>query len=222
MRIVPLALSSFLIAVGTTTTTTTFSGVDAFAVVNTKSTNTARQRRQQQQRQLLLLHSYQPVKEESDFDFTDPLRPIVFGQRLLIPFTPATFDFGNDFQNEGPFSWLIPYSSLMGYQPGKTLVGGLSTTPTTRTTTTIDAEEDNEELLRQQAASSLMNISEKERNTRIQYGNYMYGAAALYATYSTIVLDDGLSIAGNLLRFVGLFPLLLLGRGYQLSGTLGV
>lgn len=163
-----------------------------------------------------VLHSYQPAGEDVDFDFSDPSRPVVFGQRLLIPFTSASFDFGNDFQNNGPFSWLIPYSSLMGYQQGNTLVGGVSTTPSASS-----VSEEQRQAARQAAAESLMNISEQERATRLQYSQYMYVASALYATYSTWILDDG-GIGGHFLRFIGLFPLILLARGYQLSGSGGM
>mmetsp|Transcript_22953 Transcript_22953/g.26177 ORF Transcript_22953/g.26177 Transcript_22953/m.26177 type:complete len:206 (+) Transcript_22953:168-785(+) len=189
--------------------------VTSFSVPVTRSTSTTKTYIPCTTRRLVKTTKENDTEEsQQQFDFTDPLSPVVFGEKLVIPFTKISYDLGT-LQNDGQYSWLVPYTSLIGYKAGNTLVGGIPKEASTKF-----SEEEKIEL-RRKAASELVNISDDERALRGKYSTYLYAAAASYAVYSSVILDDG-GFGGHLIRFVGLFPLLVIGRGYQLSSQFGL
>jgi hypothetical protein len=166
-------------------------------------------------RQLLPVSMRMTKQSETDqFDFSDPLRPVVFGQKLVIPFTDASFEVGN-LTNQGSYSWLVPYITLFGYKQGNRLVGGIPVKAESSTLTEAEIT-----ALREKAALEMTNIGDAERARRALLGNYMYVAAGLYAAISAILLDDG-SLSGHLIRFA-ILPTLFLARGLQLSAQAGL
>lgn len=163
----------------------------------------------------LVENEYTSQSERQQFDFSDPTAPVVFGQRLVIPFTNVEYDFGNGYKNDGAFAWMVPYASLMGFQVGNHLTGGIAETagPSSFSPEKLAA-------MRQDAADNLINISDEERATRALYGQYAYAAAGIVAAVSALTLDDG-GLSGHVTR-LAVLPILFLARGYELSAQSGL
>jgi len=150
----------------------------------------------------------------AQFDFSDALRPIVFGEELTIPFiTGKSIEFEN-MKNDGIYSWMYPYMNLLGFKSGNTLVGAVAQEATAE----FSAVE--MEALRQKAAEEMANISDDERARRGEMSNVCYAASAVYAAVSGILLDDGL-FTGHLIRFAIFLPLVT-ARGLQISANRGL
>ena len=135
------------------------------------------------------------------FDFSDPLSPIVFGEQLLIPFTKKSIEVQDGIVNEGPYSWLAPYLNLGGYRAGNTLIAGVGT----KDVKSNYSEQEKEER-RKKAAEEMINISDEERNRRSELSVKLYQAAIIYAALSSVLLDDG-SFGGHLYRFAIVLPI---------------
>mmetsp|Transcript_12604 Transcript_12604/g.19533 ORF Transcript_12604/g.19533 Transcript_12604/m.19533 type:complete len:239 (-) Transcript_12604:39-755(-) len=135
----------------------------------------------------------------------------------LIPFNGKTYKFTN-MVNDGPFSWMVPYLNIIGFQEGKTLVNAIPTIPTQAGN--ISEEEAVE--LRRKAAEDFTNIGEEERQRRGDSATIAYYVTALYAAYSALVLDDGYGdLDGHLYKFLAVLPLFF-ARGLQLSSQQGL
>ena len=120
------------------------------------------------------------------FDFSDPLSPVIFGEKVAIPFTKVSVDFGDGMVNDGLWSWLYPYLSLLSYKEGNTVVGGVATDKLT-----TNYSESEKDALRMKAKEDLVNISDAERERRRELSYNFYLASAAYAGISSIILDDG-------------------------------
>jgi len=154
-----------------------------------------------------------------EFDFSDPLRPVLFGEKLVIPFTKNSVQNSeNGMINDGPYSWMYPYLKLIGFQSGRSMVGGV---PTLETLTDTYTEEERE-LLRQKAAEEMVNISNEERHRRRELSNRLYQVTAIYAGLSAVFLDNGSSFwIGHLYRLLIFLPLSG-AYGLQLSANRGL
>ena len=165
--------------------------------------------------------------KKSKVDFSDPLRPTVNGETLLIPFSENEVDLGNGEMNNGPFSWIAPYMKLGGYEPGAKLVGGIATK--------IDPEADDypfkdeiyskqvQEQRMQAATEEVVNISPEERQRRRDIAYACYIATAFYAFVSANILinDSTPALADHLWR-LAIFTPLSTGYGFQLSADRGL
>ena len=149
------------------------------------------------------------------FDFSDPLSPVVFGEKVAIPFTKVSVEFGDGMVNDGLWSWLYPYLSLLSYKEGNTVVGGVATDKLT-----TNYSESDKDALRIKAKQDLVNISDAERERRRELSYSFYLASIVYAGLSSIILDDG-SFGGHFLRFAVFMPLSL-AYGLQLSANRGL
>lgn len=151
---------------------------------------------------------------EELFDFSDPLSPIIFGEKLVIPFTQVSVEYEGGVNN-GLWSWMFPYMNIIGYKKGNTVVGGVPTKD--KSTSFSEAEK---ELLRTKAKEELVNISDDERIRRGELASTFFLVSVIYGMLASIILDDG-SFAGHLIRFAILVPLSL-SYGLHLSNKEGV
>jgi len=136
----------------------------------------------------------------------------------LIPFNGKIYKFAN-VVNDGPFSWMVPYLSLIGFKEGNTLVNAIPTKTSSSGDTVIDKE--TLDALRIKAAEEFTNISPEERQRRNDSGTIAYYITALYAAYSAIILDDGFGLEGHLYKFLVVLPLFM-ARGLKLSAQYGL
>mmetsp|Transcript_30496 Transcript_30496/g.45415 ORF Transcript_30496/g.45415 Transcript_30496/m.45415 type:complete len:207 (-) Transcript_30496:684-1304(-) len=150
---------------------------------------------------------------QKQFDFSDPLKPVVFGEELIIPFTGKSINHGN-MVNDGMYSWMYPYMKLIGLKPGNTMVGLKVAEGSS------DLSESEMEALRQKAAEEMTNISDLERESRRELGNTLYAVSAIYAAISAILFDDG-TFSGHLARFAVVLPLTF-ARGLEMSANRGL
>ena len=123
-----------------------------------------------------------------------------------------------DFENDGMFSWMIPYLGMIGMNDGRTLKYGFLTSDADEKQQLSSPEE--AAAARRQAISKMTNIGTEERQRRDQAGDVMIPLTAAYAVFSSLLLDDG-SINGHLARFAIVLPLFL-SRGYKLSAEVGL
>lgn len=165
---------------------------------------------------------------KSEVDFSDPLRPVVNGETLMIPFSDNEVDLGNGEVNNGPFSWIAPYMALGGYEPGAKLVGGIAT----KINPEADDYEFKDEVYSQKeqeerivaAKEEIVNISPEERQRRRDISYACYIATAIYAFLSTNILIDPdftPALADHLWRLAIFLPLST-GYGFQLSADRGL
>ena len=123
------------------------------------------------------------------------------------------------FENDGMFSWMIPFMGMMGMDDGKVLKYGILTSePSDEGRESSSPEE--VMAAREQAMNKMTNIGMKERRRRDQVGNILIPLTAGYAVVSALLLDDG-TIVGRLARFAIVLPLFLT-RGYKLSAETGL
>jgi hypothetical protein len=123
-----------------------------------------------------------------------------------------------DFQNDGPFSWMIPYLGMMGMEDGKVLTYGVLTSEPDTNQQSVSPEEAT--AAREEAMQQMMNIGVEERRRRDQVGDIMIPLTAAYAVLSALIFDDG-GITGHLARFAIVVPLFL-ARGYKVSAETGL
>lgn len=124
-----------------------------------------------------------------------------------------------DFENNGPLAWMIPYLSALGLEPGtgKQVVFGPIAMDLPESQKT---NEEQAATRRKQAAENLVNIGPEERERRAQAGSIMLAVSAVYVAWTALIGDDG-GIAGHLLRFLSVFPIFL-GLGYKISAETGL
>jgi hypothetical protein len=122
------------------------------------------------------------------------------------------------FENDGPFSWMIPYLGMMGMEDGKILTYGVLTSDPDTTQQSLSPEEAT--AARQDAMKLMTNIGVEERRRRDQVGDIMIPLTGAYAVLSSLFLDDG-GITGHLARFAIVVPIFL-ARGYKVSAETGL
>lgn len=128
-------------------------------------------------------------------------------------------DQGDVFENNGMFSWMIPYMGMMGMDDGKVLKYGILTAEPSDEGSELSSPEA-VAAARQQAAEKMTNIGMEERRRRDQVGDILIPLTAVYAVVSALFLDDG-TLVGRLARFAIVLPLFLT-RGYKLSAQTGL
>ena len=119
------------------------------------------------------------------------------------------------FTNDGLFAWMQPYLKIMGFVEGKTLVGAV---PMSTNNNKRDAAQS--AALRRQAADALQNIGDEERARRDTLGNVLVGLSLVYATWASLLADDG-GLTGHVLRALLALPLFL-AVGFKLSAQQGL
>mmetsp|Transcript_39365 Transcript_39365/g.95285 ORF Transcript_39365/g.95285 Transcript_39365/m.95285 type:complete len:216 (-) Transcript_39365:464-1111(-) len=169
----------------------------------------------------------QDDESKTEVDFSDPLRPVVNGETLLIPFSENEVDLGNGEVNNGPFSWIAPYMALGGYEPGAKLVGGIATkiNPEAEDYDFKDEIYSNEEQEQRilAATEEIVNISPEERQRRRDIAYVCYIATAFYAFVSTnILINDFTPAFADHLWRLAIFVPLSTGYGLQLSADRGL
>mmetsp|Transcript_19869 Transcript_19869/g.39617 ORF Transcript_19869/g.39617 Transcript_19869/m.39617 type:complete len:204 (-) Transcript_19869:569-1180(-) len=155
--------------------------------------------------------------EPPQFDFSDVARPVVFGERLNIPFSDVSYEF-DGLTNDGAFSWMVPYLRLFGYVEGNTVVGGV---PQKIEDDGSVGNEEERDALRAAASRDLRNIGDEERARRADVAALAYPVAGLLCALSSLLLDEG-DLLGHLLRFLLVFPPLAVARSLQLSAERGL
>jgi hypothetical protein len=121
-----------------------------------------------------------------------------------------------EFVNDGPMAWMEPYLQGMGIQEGRAIAYG---------PITIKVDEASRpppqvaELLRNEAARNLVNINAQERQRRDAVGTLAWYATVSYATWASLVADDG-GLGGHVLRLLTVIPLFL-AVGYKRSAQTG-
>jgi len=155
--------------------------------------------------------------EPPQFDFTDVARPVVFGERLIIPFSDVSYEF-DGLTNDGAFSWMVPYLRLAGYVEGNTVVGGV---PQKLADNDYVGDKEERDALRASAARDLRNIGDEERARRADVAAIAYPVAGLMCALSSLLLDEG-DLPGHLFRFLLVFPPLAVARSLQLSAERGL
>jgi hypothetical protein len=119
-----------------------------------------------------------------------------------------------EFVNDGPFRWMADYMGM--YSEGKTVKYGVLTVDAD--TGSFDASEAAARRLASQ--ETLTNIGTAERERRDQVGDVMIAASAIYATYSSLFMDDG-GIMGHVARFGIILPVMF-ALGYKKSADSGL
>eukprot|EP00980_Cylindrotheca_fusiformis_P000487 scaffold120_cov59-Cylindrotheca_fusiformis.AAC.3 len=152
---------------------------------------------------------------KKEFDFSNPLKPVIKGQTLNLPFSDIQVDLGDGAVNDGPYSWIAPYLTLGGYEAGSSLQGGM---PSKDQSSQLSEEE--KERRRQKAAQDMVNINDDERQRRRELSNLFYKVTAIYAGISSLILDDG-DLLGHLWR-LAIFVPLSTAYGFQLSANRGL
>lgn len=123
------------------------------------------------------------------------------------------------FENNGMFSWMIPFMGMMGMDDGKVLKYGLLTSEPSGEGLESSSPEEVASAL-QEAMEKMTNIGKEERRRRDQVGNILIPLTAGYAVVAALLLDDGTTV-GRLARFAIVVPLFLT-RGYKLSAETGL
>lgn len=121
----------------------------------------------------------------------------------------------NNFNNQGPFSFMQPTLSLIGFQEGKTTFYGpaIDVDPS-------DYPSDEEQQKRRQLAQEQMyNIGEEERRRRKEAGELFQKISLAFAIVTSLTDDGG--IGGMVARFAVAFPLFL-AVGYTKSAESGL
>ena len=124
-----------------------------------------------------------------------------------------------EFQNDGPFAWMLPYMSTMGFVQGNTLMGAIPMKPDSNSNNNMVTETE-AAARRQEAAASLQNIGPEERQRRDRNGNIMIALSATYVTWASFLADDG-GVTGHVLRAFLAMPLFL-AVGLKLSAQEGL
>ena len=121
-----------------------------------------------------------------------------------------------EFVNDGAFSFMEPFLSVLGFQEGRTTNYG----PTIPVNESEFPSEEEQQQRREKAKSEMTNIGTDERERRTNVGDISYKVAAGYAIFSSLFLDDG-TIHGSLSRFAIILPLFF-AVGFKTSGEKGL
>ena len=141
-----------------------------------------------------------------------PIAPLV-SRRIVLPATTMSASESSDvmtvpdqrqddqmevFENDGNFSWMIPFMGMMGMDDGKLLkYGVLTADPSDEGRESSSPEEAAAAL--QEAMEMMTNIGKEERQRRDQVGNILIPLTTGYAVVAALLLDDG-TIFGRLAR----------------------
>jgi hypothetical protein len=125
-------------------------------------------------------------------------------------------DAATDFSNDGAFAWMLPYMEVIGWKPGKMLYGALPVD--VDASAVVPAE--TAAARRNAAAETLQNIGTDERARRDQLGNVFVAASLVYATWASLLADEG-GLTGHVLRLCLAVPLFL-AVGLKVSAQEGL
>ena len=121
------------------------------------------------------------------------------------------------FVNQGAFSFMEPYLDIIGFKPGRQIVGAI---PQETTVSSIIMTEDEAQQRRRQAEMEMVNISTEERQRRQDIAQVAAYLSALYLSWATLIVDDG-DVWGHVWRFAAFVPLVL-AWGFYRSGQQGL
>ena len=121
------------------------------------------------------------------------------------------------FQNEGLFAWMKPFMKAMGFVEGNVLYGGVPMAANGAEGTSADTDAINAE---KYTITDMQNIGIAERIRRDKIGEFLLAISALYATWATLVADDG-GFTGHALRAGVLLPFFF-AAGYKRSAEEGL
>jgi len=121
-----------------------------------------------------------------------------------------------EFVNDGPFFFMQPFLSILGFQEGRTTNYG----PTIAVKESDVPTEEEQQRRREQAKSDMTNIGLDERDRRKYAGEIATKVSIGYAIFSSLFLDDG-TIHGSLARFAVILPLFL-SVGFTKSSEKGL
>jgi len=114
----------------------------------------------------------------------------------------STSDTTNDFQNDGLFSWMIPFLGTFGFTEGKSSVYAI---PMSLPADTIIPSEKEIAKRQSEAAENMFNIGPQERERRSEASKIAFAVTIGYAILSSLKLDQG-DIMGHLVRFGIIIP----------------
>jgi hypothetical protein len=120
-----------------------------------------------------------------------------------------------NFKNEGPFSFMQPSLSLIGFQEGKTTYYG----PAVDVDPNDYPSEEEQQRRRDLAQSQMYNIGDEERQRRKEAGELFQKISIAYAIFASLTDDGG--IGGIATRFAVAIPLFL-AVGYAKSAESGL
>lgn len=140
--------------------------------------------------------------------------------RLLLPLkispTPDNNDDKKDFVNDGPFSFMQPALSILGFNEGTTTYYG----PTIPVNESDYPTQEEQQKRREKAREEMTNIGPEERNRRRSAGELATKVSIGYAIFSSLVLDHG-DLNGHLSRFF-IVVFLFFALGYKKSAEKGL
>jgi hypothetical protein len=136
--------------------------------------------------------------------------------KAAVATASAATQAATDFRNDGAFAWMLPYMEVIGWKPGQTLYGAMPV----HTDATVVVPPAAVAARRDAAAEALQNIGSDERARRAQLGTAFAAVALVYATWASLLADDG-GLTGHLLR-LGLVVPLFLAEGFQVSAEEGL
>jgi hypothetical protein len=140
------------------------------------------------------------------------------------PLLPSTIEPGDDdgvfvFVNQGPFSFMEPYLDLLGFKPGRQIMGAIPQ-EAANSMLAVPMTEQEAERRRRAAEMEMVNISDEERQRRLEIAKVAAFVSALYISWATLIADQG-DMFGHFLRFAAFVPLVLAWGFYQ-SGKQGL
>lgn len=159
----------------------------------------------------LVLHKKNPIS----FAFAPSPRLGTIKTRSLNPNPLSASSEKDKFINNGPFSFVQPALSLVGFKEGKTTFYG----PAVDVDPKDYPTQEEQEARREMAKKNMFNIGEDERYRRKEAGEIFQKISIVYAILSS-VLDDG-SMSGIATRFLVVIPLFL-AVGYTKSAETGL
>lgn len=135
---------------------------------------------------------------------------------VLSALTDTEVENDTKFENDGSFSWMIPFLGIIGYTEGKSSVYAIPMANTNAFTL------NEEEIVKRQkeAAENMNNISPEERERRAQAAEICRYGTIAYAIMVSMVLDQGDAL-GHLVRFGIVLPAFF-SIGFQKSADLGL
>lgn len=143
-------------------------------------------------------------------------RPSSHRQQLPLREVVTLKAVNKEFVNDGAFSFMEPFLSVLGFKEGRTTNYG----PTIPVNESEFPSEEEQQQRREKAKSEMTNIGTDERERRTNVGDISYKVAAGYAVFSSLFLDDG-TIHGSLSRFAIILPLFF-AVGFKTSGEKGL
>lgn len=110
---------------------------------------------------------------------------------------------------------------LIGFQEGRTLKGAVPMmTNESEGSSSNNLSEEEVKERRRTAAENLQNISDEERTRRDQIGNIMAVVSVAYASWASLIADDG-GVGGHFLRLALALPVFF-ALGFKKSAQAGL